>query len=165
MIFMGISVAELSGAEAITGLINVAFSVERFFIDGPRTTLNSVQDLFASGKFLIAEDAGVIVGCVYVEMCGERGYLGLLSVDPSRQRSGLGSILVAAAEDHLLAHGCRYADLQIVHLREELPPFYSRLGYIENGTSAFPPEASAKRPCHFVKMSKALIPRAPGLQA
>ncbi len=163
---MRIGIAGISHVDAITDLINAAFSVERFFIDGPRTRLDGVHEMFASGKFLVAEDAGVMAGCVYVELRGERGYIGLLSVDPSRQRSGLGSILVTAAESYFLANGCRFADLRIVNLREELPPFYRGLGYVENGISPFPAEAATKLPCHFINMSKPLIAtRAQELQA
>ena len=45
--------------------------------------------------------------------------------------------------------------IYIVNLREELPPFYRRLGYIESGTLPFPIPEEATRPCHFIVMSKA----------
>jgi hypothetical protein len=48
-------------------------------------------------------------------------------------------------------------DLRIVNLREELPPFYRRLGYVETGTAPFPEEIKSKLPCHFVLMSKPLV--------
>jgi hypothetical protein len=47
-------------------------------------------------------------------------------------------------------------DLQIVSVREELPRFYRRRGYIETGTAPFPADLTPKLPCHFVKMSKPL---------
>lgn len=48
-------------------------------------------------------------------------------------------------------------DLRIVNLREELPPFYRRLGYVETGTAPFQEEIKSKLPCHFVLMSKPLV--------
>ena len=91
------------------------------------------------------------------DLQSNRAYLGLLSVDPRQQRSGLGSRLVSAAEDHVRASGVRYMDLRIVNLRKELPEFYRRLGYLDTGTSPFPPDVTTKLPCHFINMSKALL--------
>jgi len=149
-------VAEPDDIAAITHLINAAFGVERFFIDGDRIDAEKVRDLFGKGKFLLAEDAADVTGCVYVELRGERGYLGLLSVEPSRQRAGLGRRLAIAAEDHLRAAGCRAVDLSVVNVRPELVPFYQRLGYTETGTAPFPAEKHTKMPCHFITMSKTL---------
>jgi predicted N-acetyltransferase YhbS len=151
-----IRIAEPADIEALTRLINDAFSVEGFFIEGDRINSDAVRNLMTSGQFLIAQDDDGVAACVYVEPRGERVYLGLLSVDPSRQRSGLGSRLVAAAEEHARASGMHYMDLRIVNLRLELPEFYQRLGYLITGTSPFPPEAITKQPCHFINMSKAL---------
>jgi len=151
--------ADADDIETIARLINAAFAVERFFIDGDRINVETVRDLFGKGKFLLAEDApGVrnLAGCVYVELRGERGYLGLLSVEPARQRAGLGRRLAIAAEDYLRAAGCRAVDLSIVNLRPELLPFYRRLGYKETGTAPFPAEKHTKLPCHFITMSKEL---------
>lgn len=149
-------IAGVADAEAVTRLINRAFLVERFFIDGDRIDLSQVRGLFQKGEFLVSDDGGALAGCVYIEARGERSYLGLLSIDPSRQRSGLGSKLVAAAEVRGRENGCRFMDLQIVNLREELPAFYRRLGYAEDGAAPFPEGVPTKLPCHFVKMSKRL---------
>ena len=81
-------IAEITDAEAITRLINQAFLVEKFFIDGDRIDLDQVRAHFAKGEFLVAENNGALAGCVYIEARGNRSYLGLLSIDPSRQRSG-----------------------------------------------------------------------------
>lgn len=158
---MRIRIAEASDAASITRLINAAFAVEKFFIDGDRIDLAQVLAHFQKGEFLVAEDdraedGGGMAGCAYIEARGDRSYLGLLSIDPGRQRSGLGAKLMAAAEDRAREKGCRFMDLRIVNLRQELPGFYRRLGYVEDGTAPFPPDAPAKLPCHFVNMSKPL---------
>ena len=154
---MRLRIAAATDADAVARLINHAFEVERFFIDGDRITVNAVRDLQAKGSFILAEDGAGLAGCVYVEPRGERAYLGLLSVDPSRQRSGLGAQLVEAAEDHCRQAGCRVVDLKIVNLRTELPSYYLRRGYQQTGTSPFTPGVTTKLPCHFLEMTKSLV--------
>ena len=149
-------IADVQDVEALVRLINSAFLIERFFIEGDRINSEAVERLLGTGQFLVAEDENGISACVYIEPRGDRAYLGLLSVDPSRQRSGLGSRLVAAAEDHARMSGLSHMDLRIVNLRQELPEFYSRLGYVVTSTSAFSPDVLTKQPCHFINMSKAL---------
>jgi GNAT superfamily N-acetyltransferase len=146
----------VAGAEAIASLINAAFLVERFFLEGDRITVEEVRLRMESGKFILVEEGEALVGCVYVEPRGERAYLGLLSVEPGRQRSGIGRRLMAAAESYCSEIRCRFVDLCIVNLREELPGYYRGLGYVETGKSAFPDEQRVKVACHFVHMSKEL---------
>ena len=148
--------AQLDDAENIARLVNAAFRPERFFIAADRTNPDKVRELLQKGKFLLVEEDGLLAGCVYVELRGERGYFGLLAVDPSLQRSGLGSRMVAAAEAYCRDAGCRFMDLTIVNLRAELPAFYHRFGYVEIGALPFPPDQHPNQPCHLVKMSKPL---------
>jgi GNAT superfamily N-acetyltransferase len=152
-----IRIATLKDAETITSLINDAFRVaEAFFVDGDRIDLASVRIFFTSGKFLLGEIDGVAAACVYVEPRGARAYLGLLAVDPARQGSGLGSLLMDAAEEYCRELDCRFMDMNVVNLREDLFGFYRRHGYLETGTSPFPAEVKTKLPCHFIEMTKPL---------
>ena len=152
-----IRIADLADAERITAVINDAFRIaEAFFIDGNRISVDEVRHSLTTGAFLVAEDDQGMSGCVYLEPRGERAYLGLLSVDPSRQQSGLGSRLMAAGEEYCRERGARFMDIYIVNLREDLPAFYQRRGYVENGTTPFPPDIPTKQPCHFINMSKPL---------
>jgi N-acetylglutamate synthase-like GNAT family acetyltransferase len=149
--------ASESDADAIKDVINSAFcAVEQFFMEGDRVTLAEVEDGLRNGAFLVAESDSGIEGCVYVELRGERAYLGLLSVSPKQQQRGTGSRLVQAAEDYCRKFGCAFMDIKIVNLRTELPDFYGKRGYVETGTSPFPPVVETKLPCHFVDMTKQL---------
>lgn len=139
----------------LTVLINRAYEVEKFFVEGDRVSHAKVVELLSQGVFLIGEDAGATVACVYVELTADRGYFGLLAVDPARQGHGWGRTMVEAAEQHARAAGCVAMDISVVNLRTELPPFYHRLGYRDSGTAPFT-DQRATQPCHFVLMSKSL---------
>jgi N-acetylglutamate synthase-like GNAT family acetyltransferase len=143
-------------AEAIALLVNDAFRPERFFTDGDRTNPEKVRALMQKGELLLVEEQGKLTACVYVEVRGKRGYFGLLAVDPAKQRSGLGSSMVAMAEQRCRDAGCSFMDLTIVNLRTELPGYYRCLGYSENGTLPFPSDQHSNQPCHLIKMSKPL---------
>jgi predicted N-acetyltransferase YhbS len=155
-----IRLAQRADAEKIVSVINSAFRVvEEFFVDGDRIDLKSVLTSLDKGHFLLAESNDGLLGCVYVEQRGtdeRRAYLGLLSVDPTRQKSGVGTLLMDAAEDYGRLLGCEFMDMNVVNLRRELPAFYQKRGYLITGTSPFPSDVETKVPCHFIEMSKPL---------
>jgi ribosomal protein S18 acetylase RimI-like enzyme len=149
-------VAELADADPLVRLINATFRVELPFIEGDRIDAEGVRTYMAKGKFLVAEDAAGFAGCVYVELRGDRGYLGLLGVDPPRQGTGLGRKLMDAAENYFREAGCRAIDLRVISARTPLPAFYRHLGYLETGTAPFAPDVPVKVPCHYILMSKSI---------
>lgn len=146
-----------SDVEALTLLINSAFNVEKPFFDEDRVNPEKVRAFMKNGRFLLAEDSGGLAGCVYVEVRKDRGYVGLLSVDPAQQGKGLGRKLMDASEDYFRAEGCCGADLRVISPRTPLPPFYRRLGYVETGTAPFSAETQCKVPGHYIIMSKEFV--------
>ena len=104
------------------------------------------------------DGASDLLGCVYVEIRGTRGYLGQLAVDPAHQGAQLGRRIVEAAEDHLRRQGCAAVDITVLSLRTELPPIYRRFGYVETGIEEFNPSQPLKSgvECHSIVMSKKL---------
>jgi GNAT superfamily N-acetyltransferase len=148
--------AFLADVEALARLINNAFRVEQPFIEGDRINRAGVRAYMEKGKFLLAENAAGLAGCVYVEIRGDRGYLGLLGVDPQRQGAGLGRKLMDAAEEFFREAGCIAVDLRIVSARAPLPSFYRHLGYLETGTAPFAPDVPVRVPCHYILMSKTI---------
>ncbi len=143
---------------ALMDLVNRAFAVEKFFKQNDRLNPESTREYFERGRFLVSGQPGHLQGCVFVELKGDRAYLGLLSVDPASQKSGLGTRLVSAAEEYARELGALHMDLTIVNVRQELPGYYNRLGYTVSGTQPIPPEmiGPVSMPCHFVLMTKPL---------
>jgi GNAT superfamily N-acetyltransferase len=153
-----VAIREAVGGDVpgLVRLINAAFIVEQFVFDGDRVNAEETRAFMQSGRFLLAEDSAGLAGCVYLEIRKDRGYLGLLAVDPARQGTGLGRKLVAAAENYFLAEGCCAVDLRVISQRTPLPPFYRHLGYIETGPAPFAPSLQTKVPGHYIVMSKPL---------
>jgi GNAT superfamily N-acetyltransferase len=148
--------AEAADVAELTRLINEAFVVERIAVEGDRVDPDRVRGYMDRGKFLLLEEAALLLGCVYVEQRGDHGYVGLLSVDPLRQGSGLGRRLMGATEQHFSDCGCSAIDLRIISARPELLRFYGKLGFKETGISPMPEDAPLKMACHFIHLSKPL---------
>ena len=154
---MEIRLATEGDLDAMLRLTNRAFEVERFFKAEDRLNAPILRDYFERGVFLLSEEEGQLTGSVFVELKGSRAYLGLLSVDPSRQKSGIGRRLTAAAEEFARESGAHFMDITVVNLRTELPPIYEKLGYKVTGTAPFPAtQMPITQPCHFICMSKEL---------
>jgi predicted N-acetyltransferase YhbS len=154
---MNIRLATERDFEAVMRLINTAFEVERFFKAEDRVNTSALQEYFRKGSFLVSDEEGELTGCVFVELKTGRAYLGLLSVDPSRQKSGIGRRLTSAAEEFARESGAHFMDITVVNLRTELPPIYEKLGYRVTGTAPFPSEQMPiTQACHFICMSKEL---------
>lgn len=152
-------------AESVTALVNQAYRVEDFFIDGNRTSVPEVTRLIETDRFLVVDAPdGSLAGSVYVQLDGDRGYFGMLSVAPTHQRTGLGARLVGAIEDFCRERGCTWMELTAVNLRRELPAWYAKLGYTPIGNAPWPEAelAKLKMPAHFIVMNKPLAPNVAG---
>lgn len=155
---VSIRVATASDIPAMVLVVNAAFAIETF-LEPPRTDESGMADMMQKGEFLLAEDsAGHTLACVYTEVRGERGYFGMLAVDPSQQGRGLGRLMVDAAEGYCCSRGCKFIDISVLSLRTELPPFYYKFGYVESRTEEFHPSRPLRGgvECHAIIMSKSL---------
>lgn len=142
----------------VVEIVNAAYAVETF-LEGTRTSPAQVAAAMEKGAILAAEDAaGRVVASVSIEIRGKRGYLGMLAVDPARQRQGLATLLLRAAEERMRAAGCEAVDITVLSLRPELLPLYRRFGFVETGTEPFAYGRVFKEPmeCHCIRMAKAL---------
>ncbi|MEO5800493.1 MAG: GNAT family N-acetyltransferase [Gemmatimonadales bacterium] len=158
---MDLRVATLADIPELARVINAAYRAEDFFINGDRTNAADLAQRIEgeSGGFFVLDDpqrADVLLGAVYVELRGTRGYFGMLSVDPARHGEGIARMLIEGTERYCAANGCEAMELDVVNLREELPGFYSRFGYTVGEEYPFPDPAKLSRPAHLVRWSKAL---------
>ena len=155
---LNIRMATAGDIPAIIPIVNAAFAIESF-LEGTRTDEERMSAMMEKGRFLVGEDAsGKIVTSLYVEMRGDRAYLGMLAVDPSLQGSGVGRQMANAAEDYCRQRGAKYLDIVVLSLRPELLPIYRKLGFVETGTEEFHPSRPLKEglECHGIVMTKNL---------
>jgi GNAT superfamily N-acetyltransferase len=150
---ISVRTATATDAPALAALVNRAYAIESFFVEGDRTNAGEIERMLERGTFVVLEHAGGLAAAVYVEP----GYFGMLSVLPELQGPGLGTRLVRIAEAMCESVGCREVNLRIINLREELGRWYRSLGYHEVGTAPYE-HRPVKQPCHFVEMRKSLRP-------
>ena len=153
-------IATAGDVAELVRVINLAYRVEDFFIDGNRTDADDIAARIdvPGACFIVLDstDDKSLAAAVWLEIHDERGHFALLSVDPAQQGRGLARILVNAVEEHCRNAGCTDLDLEVVDLRLELPAFYSKLGFVTTGTAPFPDTSKLRRDAHLILMTKSL---------
>jgi ribosomal protein S18 acetylase RimI-like enzyme len=130
---------------AYRGADAAGWSTEEPYLSGDRINEDLLRaDLLAKpeASLLKWEDSGdgALLGCVWIEPLNEDvWYLGSLATDPTRQKSGLGKILLSAAEHWVAERGGKRIRMSVVNVREALIAWYLRRGYHKTGkTEPFP---------------------------
>jgi N-acetylglutamate synthase-like GNAT family acetyltransferase len=78
-------------------------------------------------------DKNEIVGCVNLKQNENKLYLGMFSVQPTQQGSGVGKQLLLAAEEYATYLGISTIYMTVISLRTELINWYKTKGYKETG--------------------------------
>jgi ribosomal protein S18 acetylase RimI-like enzyme len=137
--------ASAADATALATLVNSAYrgdsskagwTTEADLLDGQRTDVGRIIETIATpgNVILLCEQDGVLVGCVHLERTGEDCYLGMLTVQPTRQSEGLGRQLLDTAERWAIEHwSSRAMHMTVITQRAELIAWYERRGYRRTG--------------------------------
>lgn len=156
---------------AIEQLVNGAYrgdssrkgwTTEADLLDGIRTSKESLRAMIhnPNAQILIDKEARLLRGCVYLEQKGNDLYLGMLTVSPGIQATGIGKKLLLAAEQIAQDRGCRAVTMTVITLRHELIAWYERRGYKATGqVEPFPDDPRfgiQKQPLEFMVMEKVL---------
>lgn len=125
-----------------------------------RTSAAELSALIADPDrvILLAHRDGALIGCVQVARAGDDlAYLGMLTVEPTLQASGLGRRLLAAAESEAVARfGSRRMEMTVIHRRTELIAWYERRGYAPTGETRPFPVDPPRHELEFAVLEKAL---------
>ena len=132
-------------AGAISGLINSAYrgessrrgwTTETDLVGGGRMDAATLAALIAddSNALLVIDGADGPIASVFLERHDGYAHLGMLSVRPSLQATGLGRRLLAEAE-HWVAREWTLSRIQmtVIRQRPELIAWYERRGYQQTG--------------------------------
>lgn len=169
--------ATLDDVPALHSLVESAYrgevsragwTTEADFLEGQRTDHDELRTLVAgpSTRLLLAHEGEQLVGCVLLKDEPDGAYLGMLSVRPDLQSSGVGRALLDEAERFARVElGHRAMRMRVISLRDSLLAWYERRGYVRTGeTERFPyDEPRAGKPLRddlvFVVLKKPLAAR------
>jgi ribosomal protein S18 acetylase RimI-like enzyme len=168
-----ISKATLNDAATLVQLVNSAYrgenskkgwTTEADLLDGQRTDEAAIIDLIKKPDAALLKyeaPGGALQACVYLEKQQEKLYLGMLTVAPHLQKSGLGKKLLQAAEAYSREQHCKTIIMTVISVRKELIQWYERQGYHLTGeTKPFPHDdprfGIPKQPLEFVVLKKYL---------
>jgi ribosomal protein S18 acetylase RimI-like enzyme len=89
-------------------------------------------------------------------------YLGMLTVSPELQNSGIGKKLLQQAEVHAQALGLPTIIMTVIAIRTELIDWYKRHGYADTGAREAFPESDihisiVEQPLEFMVLEKKII--------
>jgi len=139
-----ITKATLENVTEITNLVNSAYrgetskkgwTTEANILEGTRITEAELTEILSDtdNTFLIYQENNKIIGTVLLTNKKTELYLGMLTISPELQNSGLGKKLLQAAEDFAISSGLPKIVMTVITIREELIAWYERNGYSDTG--------------------------------
>jgi GNAT superfamily N-acetyltransferase len=131
---------DFSDWERVRLLILDAFAYMAARIDPPssalRMTPKSIETDAKSGALLLAYSADDLVGCVFARPKNDALYIGKLAVSPTRQRAGIGRMLMQAVRDEARRRGIETLELETrIELTENHAAF-ARMGFVKTAETA-----------------------------
>jgi ribosomal protein S18 acetylase RimI-like enzyme len=137
-----ITKATIEDVSALNKLINSAYrgesskkgwTTEANILEGKRTTEDELRAIIQDPKNTILKytENNQIIGCVLLKE--NELYLGMLTVSPELQNSGVGKKLMQEAEVFALALGLYKIVMTVITVRAELISWYKRKGFVDTG--------------------------------
>lgn len=167
-----IAAATIEDVPQLVQLVNGAYrgayskkgwTTEADLLDGMRTNHSIMEELVQKTDAVILKHSnkgGVITGCVYLQKEQTNLYLGMLTVLPEMQASGIGKKLLQASEAFAIQQQCTAILMTVISVRYELIDWYRRRGYYPTGaTEPFPNDPRfgiPRQPLEFVILKKDL---------
>jgi ribosomal protein S18 acetylase RimI-like enzyme len=155
---------------ALNQLINSAYrgesskkgwTTEANLLGGKRTTELELTEIITDKKSTILKysENNKIIGCVLLKEKVNELYLGMLTVSPELQNSGIGKKLMQQAEVVALELGLSKIVMTVISIREELISWYKRNGYSDTGVREPFPESDVydnliNKPLEFMVLEK-----------
>jgi ribosomal protein S18 acetylase RimI-like enzyme len=155
---------------ALNKLVNSAYrgetskkgwTTEADLLDGIRTDPEALEDMMEQPGAVIlkcTDSTGALRGCVFLRKTDKQLYLGMLTVLPELQGSGVGKQLLKASEAYAREQGCDRIVMSVISVRRELIAWYERKGYRATGEKRpFPTDPRfgiPKQELEFVIMEK-----------
>lgn len=132
------------------------WTTETDLLDGGRTDVEALSvELDTPGRCLFgvrSSESPILLGCVSLHQYQAPPstqtpgvadcftYLGMLTVRPNSQGTGIGKFVLQQVEHFARSQGSIRVSLGVVHLRESLIAWYERHGFVRTGkTEPFPP--------------------------
>jgi N-acetylglutamate synthase-like GNAT family acetyltransferase len=167
-----ISTATAADINELVQLVNSAYrgnsskkgwTTEAELLDGTRIDPDTLlEQINQSGQTILKamDHTQTIIGCVSLQEKKDTLYLGMLTVQPDIQASGIGKKILNAADDFARNHALFCIEMTVISVRYELIAWYQRRGYQLTGEKrAFPPETKfgiKKQDLEFVVLEKKL---------
>lgn len=167
-----ITKAALQDIPALVTLINSAYrgetskkgwTTEAHLLEGKRTNEEEMTEILQDSKNTILKftENDKIIGSVLLVEKGHQLYLGMLTVSPELQNSGIGKKLLAEAEIHAKTLGLSSIIMTVISVREELIAWYKRHGYVDTGEREAFPESGihvtvSTVPLEFIYLEKTI---------
>lgn len=167
-----ITKATLNHVTEITNLVNSAYrgetskkgwTTEANILEGTRITETELSETLsdANNTILVYQENETIIGTVLLTNKKTELYLGMLTISPELQNSGLGKKLLQAAENFARSLNLPKIVMTVITIREELIAWYQRNGYSDSGKrepfpAAFDDVVLHHEPLEFMIIEKIL---------
>jgi N-acetylglutamate synthase-like GNAT family acetyltransferase len=143
------------GADAMKG-----WATESHLLDGLRIDEQTLTE-YIQNKGTVFFKCSVdseIIGSVQLNLTDTGVYFGMLTVNPYKQNTGTGKLLLKHIELFAKEHNSNRIYMTVITVRDELIAWYERHGYVRTGeTEPFPTDTKfgiPKQPLQLMVMEK-----------